>query len=72
MLDYLQDKFNLPEDICYKIKKELDYMDEIVINKQKFNQVIRYLEYYSFLNKKVNKRKGKEYLITSTIRHFGK
>lgn len=74
MLQYLQDNFNLSYDIRQKIMDELKLMDIIKIdtcnNKRKYKEVIKCVEYYSYLNVMINKRKHKTYNILNTIKHF--
>ena len=76
ILFYLHDYFNIHYDIRMIIKKEMDYIDlcrtESIITKQKYREVIKYIEYYSHLNKMINKRKKTTYNILSTINHFDK
>jgi hypothetical protein len=74
MLHYLQDKYNIPLDIRYLIKEQMDILGknkmEVEKNKRIYNEVILNVKYYSFINKKINKRKKTCYTIISTIKHF--
>ena len=74
MLFYLQDKFNLPCEITNIIINNIrtDNIErrESKINKRKYKEVIKSIEYYSFINKMINKRKHKDYNMNSTINHF--
>ena len=74
MLFYLQEKYNLPCEITNiiinNIKKDNIERRESKINKRKYKEVIKSIEYYSFINKMINKRKHKDYNMNSTINHF--
>ena len=74
MLFYLEDKYNLPCEITnmimQQIKNDNIELKELKINKRKYKEVIKSIEYYSFINKMINKRKHKEYNMNSTINHF--
>mgnify|MGYP003659613781 FL=1 len=74
MLDYLQTHFNIPYDIRNLIMNEMKHLDlcriETKNNKRKYKEVIKSIEYYSYLNKMINKRKHKDYNLQNTINHF--
>ena len=74
MLDYLQDKYNIPIELRTIIKKEMDFLDQINLetkrNKKKYNEVVLYIKYYSFINMKINRRKKTQHTIISSIKHF--
>ena len=59
---------NLPGDITDKIIKI--HKHNVINYKSKFNEVNKHLLYYSWLNKKINKKDHKDTTLLQTIKEF--